>query len=62
MKASELIKELQDRIELYGDFQVIYRLGYDENADQSDDLEIHSAYADEDNNKIILTDMVWWDC
>lgn len=62
MKASELIKELQDRIELYGDCQVIYRLGYQEDADQSDDLEIHSAYGDEDDNKIILSDLLWWDC
>ena len=62
MTASVLIKELQDRIELYGDCEVIYRLGYQENADQGDDLEIHSAYGDEDANRICLTDLIWWDC
>lgn len=58
MTATELIKELQDRIELYGDCQVVYRTDQCE----FEDLEVHSAYGDEDANKICLTDTVWWDC
>lgn len=49
MKASDLIKELQERIEIYGDLEVVIRIG-------DDDMDLLSVYGDEDAERIIVSD------
>lgn len=52
MKASELIKELQERIELYGDWGVQIRT-------EDDDVDVGSVYADDEAERIIVSTFVW---
>ena len=52
MRISELIKELQERLELYGDSRVIFRQYLSD-----DDIDIEVAYYDEDDGKMILSDL-----
>lgn len=52
MLISELIKELQERLEMYGDAQVVYR-----EFDGDMDLDICSAYFDQDEEKMVVSDM-----
>lgn len=52
MKASEIIKELQKRIDLYGDCNVTFRT-------EDDDMVIGSVYFDEDADSIIISDFVF---
>lgn len=49
MKASDLIKELQERIEIYGDLEVVMRSG-------DDGMDLLSVYGDEDAERIIVSD------
>lgn len=49
MKASDLIKELQERIEIYGDLEVVIRI-------EDDDMDLLSVYGDEDSERIIVSD------
>ena len=49
MKASDLIKELQERIEIYGDLEVVIRI-------EDDDMDLLSVYGDEDAERIIVSD------
>lgn len=51
MLISELITELQKRLELYGDSGVCFR---DSEGDM--DMDIMTAYYDQDDDKMILTD------
>lgn len=49
MKASDLIRELQERIEIYGNLEVSIRIeGYD--------LNLLSVYGDEYSERIIVSD------
>lgn len=56
LKASDVIKELQERIELYGDLEVIWR----EN-DGDMDFDAISVYGDEDTARIVLSDAIGLD-
>lgn len=49
MKASNLIKELQERIELYGDLEVSIRVGFE-------DEDLRSVFGDESSDRIIVSD------
>lgn len=52
MKASELIKRLKARIEVFGDQEVAIRiLGEDE------DYPVNSVFGDVDSDKIIVSDI-----
>ena len=51
MKASDLIKELQERIEIYGDLEVVIRI-------EDDDMDLLSVYGDEDSERIIVSDFL----
>jgi hypothetical protein len=53
MLISEVIKELQNRLELYGDAFVVYR---DEDTDP--DIDVNSVYYDEDTERCILSDAI----
>jgi hypothetical protein len=53
MLISEVIKELQNRLELYGDAFVVYR---DEDTDP--DIDVNSVYYDEDAERCILSDAI----
>lgn len=48
MKASEVIKELQKRIELYGDWEVVIRI------DDYDDIDLGLVYADDESEIIVV--------
>ena len=51
MLISELIKELQERLDLYGDSAFVFRSwGTD------DDCDVLSAYYDQDDEKMIVSD------
>ena len=50
MKASEIVKELQERIKLYGDYDVIFR---DVFADC--DMDTGAVYFDEDAERIVIS-------
>ena len=52
MLISELIKELQERLEIFGDSPVIFRAYLDD-----DDIDIEQAYYDDDANKMVLSDI-----
>lgn len=52
MKASELIKEIQERIEFYGDWEVQFRT-------DDDDIDIGLVYADDEAERIIITDYMF---
>ena len=52
MLISELIEELKERLELYGDSRVIFR-GYL----SDDDIDIEAAYYDDDDDKMVLSDL-----
>ena len=49
MRASNLIKELQERIEIYGDLEVVIRI-------EDDDMDLLSVYGDEDAERIVVSD------
>lgn len=49
MKASELVKELIKRINLWGDYDVIIRI-------DNEDFSLDEIYYDEEVNKIVVTD------
>lgn len=49
MKASELIKELEKRIKLFGDYDVAINV-------ENEDFSLSDVYYDEVSNKIIVTD------
>lgn len=49
MKASELIKELKERIFLYGDYEVLIR------DDDDQEIDAGSVYFDEDAERIIIS-------
>lgn len=51
MKASDIIKTFQERIEIFGDWEVIFR---EEGGD--DDIDILSVYADDEAERIIVSD------
>jgi hypothetical protein len=57
MKASEIIKELQERIELYGDTEVSFRNG-DGGGDPYNDTEILSVFFDGETECVIMSDLV----
>lgn len=48
MRASHLIRELQERIEIYGDLEVTIRI-------EDDDMDLLSVYGDEDAERIIVS-------
>ena len=50
MKASELVKELQERIRLYGDHDVIFRDAFDDC-----DMDTGAVYFDEDAERIVIS-------
>ena len=52
MKASEVIKELQERIEIFGDWPVIIRADMDDD----DDVDVLSVYADDEAARIVISD------
>lgn len=49
MKASEVIKELQERIELYGDWEIVIRI------DDYDDIDLGLVYADDESERIVVS-------
>jgi hypothetical protein len=51
MLISEMIAELQERLEIYGDATVCYR-----DAMQDMDIDIMCTYFDQDENKMVLSD------
>ena len=51
MKASDIIKALQERIEVFGDWEVIFR-----ETDGDDDVDILSVYADDETKRIVVSD------
>lgn len=53
MKARDIIKSLQELTAIYGNWPVIIRA----NADEDDDVDIGSVYADEEEEKFIISDM-----
>ena len=53
MKASEIIKELQERIELYGDWNVIIRVS---ECGDDGDLDVGSVYADDEAERLVISD------
>ena len=61
MKVSELIKELQERLELYGDWPVVFRDDLGEY-----DGDVVTVYADTDGEeetgegKIVLSELVFF--
>ena len=48
MRANDLIRELQERIEIYGDLEVTIRI-------EDDDMDLLSVYGDEDAERIIVS-------
>lgn len=54
MKASELIKELQEMINDCGDLEIILRVNDEELDDM--DFEAMSAYIDEEAERIVISD------
>jgi hypothetical protein len=50
MKASDIIKELQKRIDIYGDCEVIFR-----DSDGDDDIDILSVYQDEEAERTVVS-------
>jgi hypothetical protein len=50
VKASEIIKELQERIKLYGDYDVIFRDVFDDC-----DIDTGAVYFDEDAERIVIS-------
>ena len=52
MLISELIKELQERLEMYGDSGVCFR-----DAMSDMDIDVLTAYYDQDEGKMIITDL-----
>lgn len=54
MKASELIKELQKRVDRYGDLEIIMRTNCDGIDDE--DFDVMSVYGDDDAGKIVISD------
>ena len=50
MKASEIIRELAERINLYGDWNVIIRI------DDEDDIDVGSIYGDSETEVIVVSD------
>jgi len=53
MKASELIKELQERIDVYGDSEVVFR-----DCNSGEDIDIISVYYDIDVDHVIVSNLV----
>lgn len=51
MKASELIEELQKRIEIYGDFPIVIRL-----SGEDEDIEFFVVYGDDEDERIVISD------
>ena len=54
MKASEFVKELQNYVDNYGDFEVVMRINEDGVDDM--DFETLSVYLDEDEEKLVISD------
>ena len=52
MKASEIIKELEERVKLYGDWNVVIRI------DDEDDINVGSIYADDETEVIVVSDFL----
>lgn len=52
MKASELILALQERIDIYGDWNVIIRI-----LDDDTDIDLMSVYGDDEAERIIVSDI-----
>lgn len=50
MKASEVIEKLQERIDIYGDWEIIFRDPFND-----DDYYIFSVYADDGAEQIIIS-------
>ena len=57
MKASKVIKELQKRIAVYGDFEVVMRAN--DNGIDQEDFDAISVYGDEDAEKIVISDYLY---
>ena len=53
MKASEIIKELQERIELYGDWNVIIRVS---ECSDDDDIDVGIVYTDDEAERIVISE------
>lgn len=51
MKTSELISALQERLDIYGDWNVIIRL-----SDDDADIDLMSVYVDDEVERIIVSD------
>lgn len=49
MRASDLIVELQTRMDLFGDFTVVLRVG-------DEDIDVDLIYADDDAERIIISE------
>ena len=52
MKASEIVKELKERIKLYGDYDVIFRDVFDDC-----DMDTGAVYFDEDAERIVISNI-----
>ena len=52
MDAKDIIKTLQELTAIYGNWPVIIRA----NAEEDDDVDIGSVYADEEEEKFIISD------
>lgn len=50
MKASAIIKKLEEQIKLYGDWNVIIRI------DDEDDIDVGSVYTDDESERIVISD------
>lgn len=53
MKASNVIKAMQRRIEVYGDYEVQIRL-----ADDDTDYDLNVVYTDDDAERIIVSNQI----
>lgn len=53
MKTSELIRELQERIELYGDSEMMF---YD--SEGIEDFDINSVYYDDKTERIMVSNLI----
>ena len=53
MKASEVIERLQRRIDMFGDWEVVFR---DKDGEFDPDVDIISVYVDDEAERIVVSD------
>ncbi|MHC1696418.1 MAG: hypothetical protein AB9835_14365 [Eubacteriales bacterium] len=55
MKASEVIQELQKRIDYHGDCEVVFR---DADDYDSEDIDVMAVYYDEDADRVVVSNQI----